>query len=73
VLCTDQDKVSGAKYNYHELQLRSRFALTPAGNGLHSSRLMEAVFLGAHPVWATAARRLRPLRPSSTHAPARLP
>ena len=52
VLCTDQDKASSAKYNYHELQLRSRFALTPAGNGLHSSRLMEAVFLGAIPVLA---------------------
>lgn len=34
------------------LQLRSRFALAPAGNGLHSSRLMEAVFLGAIPVVA---------------------
>ena len=52
MLCTDHDKAASAKYNYHELQLRSRFALAPAGNGLHSSRLMEAVFLGAIPVLA---------------------
>ena len=30
--------------------LRSKFALAPAGNGLHSFRLAEAIFLGAIPV-----------------------
>ena len=39
-----------ALYEYKQLMLRSRFAAAPAGNGLHSYRLAEAIFLGAIPV-----------------------
>jgi len=55
IVCTDRLAPEAFDdENYHELALRSRFALTPAGNGLHSSRLMEAIFLGAIPVLAEA-------------------
>ena len=52
VLCTDATSDLARRYDYHELTIQSRFSLAPAGNGLHSSRLMEAVQLGAIPVLA---------------------
>ena len=39
-----------AQYDYKQLMLRSLFAAAPGGNGLHSYRLTEAIFLGAIPV-----------------------
>lgn len=38
------------QYDYKSLMLSSRFAAAPAGNGLHSYRLAEAIFMGAIPV-----------------------
>lgn len=50
VLCTSKQSSAAAKYDYKELMLTSKFALAPAGNGLHSFRLAESIFLGAIPV-----------------------
>jgi len=38
------------QYDYKTLMLSSVFAAAPAGNGLHSYRLAEAIFMGAIPV-----------------------
>jgi len=39
-----------AHYDYRTLMLTSTFSAAPAGNGLHSYRLAEAIFLGSIPV-----------------------
>ena len=39
-----------AQYDYKTLMLSSVFSAAPAGNGLHSYRLAEAIFLGSIPV-----------------------
>ena len=39
-----------AQYDYKALMLSSVFSAAPAGNGLHSYRLAESIFLGAIPV-----------------------
>jgi len=38
------------QYDYKTLMLSSVFSAAPAGNGLHSYRLAESIFLGAIPV-----------------------
>lgn len=40
----------GEQYDYRTLMLTSTFSAAPAGNGLHSYRLAEAIFLGSIPV-----------------------
>lgn len=40
----------GEQYDYKTLMLTSTFSAAPAGNGLHSFRLAEAIFLGSIPV-----------------------
>ena len=41
---------ASAQWDYKTLMLSSVFAVAPAGNGLHSFRLAEAIFFGAIPV-----------------------
>ena len=41
---------AAAQWDYKTLMLSSVFAVAPAGNGLHSFRLAEAIFFGAIPV-----------------------
>ena len=38
------------QHDYRTLMLTSTFSAAPAGNGLHSYRLAEAIFLGSIPV-----------------------
>ena len=52
-VCTGGGKgggASAAQYDYKALMLSSVFSAAPAGNGLHSYRLAESIFLGAIPV-----------------------
>ena len=48
MLCTE--KTQSKHWDYKTLMLSSVFAVAPAGNGLHSFRLVEAIFFGAIPV-----------------------
>ena len=50
MLCTERDATSAAQYDYKTLMLTSVFSVAPAGNGLHSFRLAEAIFFGSIPV-----------------------
>lgn len=57
MLCTNDHRFgaqlgskSAAQWDYKSLMLSSVFAVAPAGNGLHSFRLAEAIFFGAIPV-----------------------
>ena len=50
MLCTDQLKASTSQWDYKTLMLTSVFSAAPAGNGLHSFRLAEAIFFGSIPV-----------------------
>jgi hypothetical protein len=50
MLCTERDVATAAQHDYKTLMLTSIFSVAPAGNGLHSFRLAEAIFLGSIPV-----------------------
>ena len=43
-------QVLSSHFNYKTLMLTSVFSVAPAGNGLHSFRLAEAIFFGSIPV-----------------------
>ena len=49
-VCSNSNSGRAAQYDYKTLMLSSVFSAAPAGNGLHSYRLAEAIFLGAIPV-----------------------
>lgn len=50
MLCTDRGGPGKNHYDYKTLMLTSVFSVAPAGNGLHSFRLAEAIFFGSIPV-----------------------
>ena len=54
MLCTDDNKLGRRQraehWDYKTLMLSSVFSVAPAGNGLHSFRLAEAIFFGSIPV-----------------------
>ena len=50
VIAVCSNSPRAAQYDYKTLMLSSVFSAAPAGNGLHSYRLAEAIFLGAIPV-----------------------
>lgn len=50
VIAVCSGRADAAQYDYKTLMLSSVFSAAPAGNGLHSYRLAEAIFLGAIPV-----------------------
>ena len=49
MLCTER-KATASQWDYKTLMLTSTFSVAPAGNGLHSFRLAEAIFFGSIPV-----------------------
>ena len=49
MICTD-GSASASQWDYKMLMLRSKFSVAPAGNGLHSFRLAEAIFFESIPV-----------------------
>jgi hypothetical protein len=51
-VCTNNPVGTGraSAYDYKSLMLTSTFSVAPAGNGLHSFRLAEAIFFGSIPV-----------------------
>eukprot|EP00966_Prymnesium_polylepis_P284987 6583937-Prymnesium_polylepis.1 len=50
VIAVCSNNPRAVQYDYKTLMLSSVFSAAPAGNGLHSYRLAEAIFLGAIPV-----------------------
>lgn len=52
MICTDRAAQGrqASQWDYKTLMLSSLFSAAPAGNGLHSFRLAEAIFLGSIPV-----------------------
>ena len=51
MLCTNSGGTgAAAQWDYKTLMLTSVFSVAPAGNGLHSFRLAEAIFFGSIPV-----------------------
>ena len=50
VIVACSHSAQAAHYDYKTLMLTSTFSAAPAGNGLHSYRLAESIFLGAIPV-----------------------
>ena len=48
MLCTGRG--GATQWDYKALMLSSTFSVAPAGNGLHSFRLAEAIFFGSIPV-----------------------
>ena len=52
MLCTGKGAAAtrASHYDYKTLMLTSVFSVAPAGNGLHSFRLAEAIFFGSIPV-----------------------
>ena len=49
MLCTTSGRAA-TQWDYKTLMLTSVFSVAPAGNGLHSFRLAEAIFFGSIPV-----------------------
>ena len=50
VIAVCSNNAKAAQYDYKTLMLSSTFSAAPAGNGLHSYRLAESIFLGTIPV-----------------------
>ena len=50
VIIACSNSARATHYDYKTLMLTSVFSAAPAGNGLHSYRLAESMFLGAIPV-----------------------
>ena len=50
VIVACSNNAHAAQHDYRTLMLTSTFSAAPAGNGLHSYRLAEAIFLGSIPV-----------------------
>ena len=51
MVCTNGGgRGSAQHWDYKTLMLSSVFSVAPAGNGLHSFRLAEAIFFGSIPV-----------------------
>ena len=48
--CSNRNAAASTQHDYRNLMLTSRFSAAHAGNGLHSYRLAEAIFLGSIPV-----------------------
>ena len=54
VIIACSDSKAAGQHDYRTLMLTSTFSAAPAGNGLHSYRLAEAIFLGSIPVLVDA-------------------